>query len=94
MTLNTYTSALARRRCALLGWHLSKLVGWEGQVLARSPTRSAQTSEGWARAQIKEGKKANFNARCGTPAPDATHCRALRLDGNCRRLSGHFLSIC
>jgi hypothetical protein len=40
--------------------------GMAGQALAKTPYDDLRTPEGWAWAQIKNGRQANFDARRGT----------------------------
>jgi hypothetical protein len=62
-----------------------------GVVLAQEPYENANTPEGWAWAQIKEGKKANFNEGCGTPELKSRAEDEAGWTDSCRRISGTFL---
>jgi uncharacterized protein YjbI with pentapeptide repeats len=66
-------------------------LGIGAQALAQSPYDDTQTPEGWAWAQITQGKPADFNGRCGTPALDPRADDEARWTDNCRRLPAAFL---
>jgi uncharacterized protein YjbI with pentapeptide repeats len=65
--------------------------GIGGQALAQTPYEDRETPEGWAWARIKEGKQANFNERCGTPALDPRIEDETGWTNSCRRISATFL---
>ena len=65
--------------------------GIGGQVLAQASYDNSETPEGWAWARIKEGKAANFNERCGTPALDPRAEDETGWTNSCRRISATFL---
>jgi uncharacterized protein YjbI with pentapeptide repeats len=79
-----------RRYAAILSATAVALLGIGGQVSAQAPYEDLQTSEGWAWAQIKEGKEANFNTHCGTSALDPQAESEIRWTDACRRLTGAF----
>src|SRR5262245_35700930 len=62
-----------------------------GQALAQAPYDDTETAEGWAWARIKEGRKANFNERCGTPALDPRADEETGWTNSCRQISATFL---
>jgi hypothetical protein len=62
-----------------------------GQALAQATYDNRKTPEGWAWARIKEGKQANFNVRCRTPALDPRVGDETGWTNSCRRLSATFL---
>jgi len=66
-------------------------LGMEGQVLAQTQYNDTRTPEGWAWAQIRQGKEADFNDRCGTPALDPRAKDETRWTDGCRRLPASFL---
>jgi len=67
-------------------------LGIERQALAQAPYDNMQTPEGWAWAQIKQGKEADFNERCKTtPALDPRAKDETRWTNDCRRLSASFV---
>jgi hypothetical protein len=62
-----------------------------GQAPAQAPYDNRETSEGWAWARIKEGTRADFNVRCGTPPLDPRVSDEPGWANSCRRLSATFL---
>ena len=79
-----------RRALAFLAtFAFSAAIG--GQAPAQAPYDNAETSEGWAWAQIKDGKPANFNERCGTPALDPRPDSEADWTDGCRSISAKFL---
>jgi uncharacterized protein YjbI with pentapeptide repeats len=69
---------------------LSAAIG--GQAPAQAPYDNRETPEGWAWAQIKDGKPANFNERCGTPALDDPRADSeTGWTDSCRSISAKFL---
>jgi len=66
-------------------------LGTAGQVFAQAAYSNTGTPEGWAWAQIKNGKTANLNDRCRTPALDALLHDEVRWNDDCRRLPASFL---
>jgi uncharacterized protein YjbI with pentapeptide repeats len=70
-------------------------VGWLGiseQLPAQESYQSEQTPEGWAWAKVKQGKQADFNARCGTPVLNPSAADEIRWADGCRRISGTFIA--
>jgi hypothetical protein len=84
--------SLTRCRCGTV--FLAAFVicfGIGGQALAQTPYEDRETPEGWAWARIKDGKQANFNERCGTPALDPRAEDETGWTNSCRRISATFL---
>jgi hypothetical protein len=83
-----------RHHCQAGSFAAATLLIWlgvGGQVLAQPPYDNEQTPEGWAWAQIKQRKDANFNIRCGSPELDPSAESETRWTESCRRLSAAFL---
>ena len=70
---------------------LAVSLGIGGELPAQVSFDDMQTPEGWAWAQIKEGKDADFNKRCGTPRLDPRLNRQNPMADACRALSASFL---
>jgi len=67
------------------------VLGTGGPLSAQASYGNTQTPEGWAWAQIKLGKKVDFNTRCRTPELDPSAQDETRWKDPCRRLPASFL---
>jgi len=88
---NLLLSAFRRRWSASLLTALVLCLGADERIAAQAPYANEQTPEGWAWAQIKQGKEANLNDRCNTPALDPRAENDGRWTDGCRRISSAFL---
>ncbi|MGH6812767.1 MAG: hypothetical protein ACREDM_10600 [Methylocella sp.] len=75
---------------------LGALAIWQGfgslgLAVAQAPYDDAKTAQGWAWSQIKQGKEADFNQRCGTPPLDPKKAEDTRWQNDCRKLSARIL---
>jgi uncharacterized protein YjbI with pentapeptide repeats len=71
---------------ALLMWS-----GTSGHVWARKPHYNENAPEAWVWAQIEQGREANLNERCNTPALDPRAENESRWSDGCRQVSAAFL---
>jgi hypothetical protein len=84
-------SLFPRRWSTSLFMALVMWFGMGGPAPAQAPYADEETTEGWAWAQIKQGKAANLNDRCKTPALDPRAENEARWTDGCRRISAAFL---
>src|SRR5262245_10486408 len=84
-----FLSRYSRAAPFLASAALSAAIG--GQAVAQAPYDNRETSEGWAWAQIKDAKPANFNERCGMPVTDPRAETDTGWTDGCRSISAKFL---
>src|SRR5437899_10081303 len=82
-----------RHFCRLLAAAVTIWLGTAGQAFAAPSYDDASTPEGWAWAQIRQGRAADFNDRCNTATPglDPRSKEETRWSDRCRRLPASFL---
>lgn len=93
MLMNPYAVCSAtyyRREVVLLG-SLIIWFGLTGQARAQTHRENTASPQSWAWTQIKQGKPANFNVYCDTPALDPRAESDKRWNAECRQLPASFL---
>jgi uncharacterized protein YjbI with pentapeptide repeats len=93
MPLNAHSLYGVFRSCsrAVLFATITICSGIGGQALAQGSNDTKTPSESWARSQLEQGKAADFNYHCKSPALDPRAVYEPRWRDDCRRIPASFL---